>query len=170
MKVISILLATLAVSSALRMKREVCQGEMTSFVTCINTAVDALSRAIQKDDGRKDLVERKICNLLEDILKCDAMVTGTCHTQDLKSMMKISFNKMLDVGSTMPGWNTEKCPAAVSFLNGVEISTNIETKEWETSLIPSSSKMKLSVLEVISALELLCALESFTLMVVMFAL
>ena len=45
------------------MKFIVVSSDFCRIYTLLISAVDALSRAIQKDDGRKDLVERKICNL-----------------------------------------------------------------------------------------------------------
>jgi len=69
-------------------------------------------------DGRADLIERKSCNLLENLQECGDGVTGSCRSTEFKGMLDTSMNQMLGAVKDLPGWKTEKCPTAVKFLSG----------------------------------------------------
>jgi len=108
-----IVFAAAAVASAAAAN---CGQELGTLTTCFTMTTQKLD-SIQPD-GRKDLMERKGCNLLEDLLKCGEAVDSSCKNTQFNDMWSQMSGQMLESMKTLPGWDSNKCPAAQTIMNG----------------------------------------------------
>jgi geranylgeranyl pyrophosphate synthase len=69
-----------------------------------------------ENDGRADLVERKSCNLLEDMENCKKAVSSHCTNDEFDQVFSNQLEKMLEALKQLPHWDSNKCPAALHFL------------------------------------------------------
>merc|ERR1719193_2948210 len=105
--------------AATREKREDCSEKLESYTTCLATTVSTISNIVP--DGKPDVIERKGCNVLEalsvSIQTCDSNL-GSCLTGEVRTMMSQRMTSLIQKLETLPGWDSNKCPAAKSFLAG----------------------------------------------------
>merc|ERR1711872_35543 len=102
--------------AATREEREDCGQQFASYSTCLATAASSISDVAP--DGKPDVIERKGCNVLEALNACNSKLTGSCNTAEVKNMMNQQMTSMIQNLETLPGWDSNKCPAAKSFLAG----------------------------------------------------
>jgi len=117
-----ILLSLLALSecSTLRVERDVCAGKITEFDVCTEKTYKEFTEAFRKgDDGRPDWNARKSCNYITAaILDCTNPLIGDCMTlEEVNKMRDDQFKTVLhNVMKSIPGWDSEKCPAVREYL------------------------------------------------------
>jgi len=100
-------------SASSREKREDCSQEFATYSSCMTAARSSFSVT---PDGKPNAVERMGCNVIEALQTCNSKVSSTCHTAEVKAQMNQQIQNILDNLLTMPAWDTDKCPAAKSFL------------------------------------------------------
>jgi len=93
-----------------------CTKDMTTFSTCLASSAQGLGDL--SPDGKKDLLARKSCNLIEGLEKCSNAVDASCKDANFSQIWEQSTKAMLGNLEQIPGWDTNKCPAAQRILNG----------------------------------------------------
>lgn len=94
-----------------------CKKAYDKYSTCSNTAKDGIPNI--KPDGRKDLMERKSCNLLETLEECEKEIDEACRDDASKDKIHKAMLGMIEnLKKQLPKWDSQKCPAAVHYLSG----------------------------------------------------
>lgn len=93
-----------------------CAHDMATFSTCLASATQGLQNIAP--DGKKDLIARKACNIMEDLEKCSNAVDASCKDANFRQVWEQSSKLMLKNLKEIPGWDTNKCPAAQRIMNG----------------------------------------------------
>jgi len=93
-----------------------CGQELATLTICFTSTSQKLGNI--QPDGRDDLLPRKGCNLLEDLLKCGEGVDSSCKNTQYGQMWTEFSDQTLGIMKSLPGWDSNKCPAAQTILNG----------------------------------------------------
>jgi len=93
-----------------------CKKAFEKYTTCSKTATAGIANIT--DDGRKDLVERKSCNLLESLEECEKEIDEACRDASKDKIHDEMVKMIKNLKTQLPKWDSQKCPAAVHYLNG----------------------------------------------------
>lgn len=93
-----------------RQRREDCNAVFQTYSNCVKKS--SLQISSVKDDGSKDLLSRRACNVLTDLASCGDQLAGSCYTQRQIQILKHKQSgEMLRQFQDIPGWDGSKCPA-----------------------------------------------------------
>jgi len=104
-----------------------CVQLLVDYHKCINKKQVIFNEAIEAGyDGRRDILERKFCNLITSVEEdCDSTLKGHCYNEKESNMwMDMNLEVILDTAKSMlRGWDSEKCPVAKAYLKRKEEAT-----------------------------------------------
>lgn len=107
---------SLAADRVRRAEAPDCAAQLSTYGRCQTEAAKLLTGI--KADGKPDLMERKTCNMIEAMEKCEEEMTDNCR-EPMKKHTHEQMIKMINkVKKELVHWDSNKCPAAMYYLNG----------------------------------------------------
>jgi len=104
-----------------------CRDVTARFNTCTKGAHESYVAKLENDDGRPNFQARKACNyLMEGVQECSDILYGECNTdQRVEEMKEFQTKSILQIiESTIPDWDSSKCPAIKKEMGGPEATTD----------------------------------------------
>jgi len=95
-----------------------CRRETEQYTSCASAARVSMVAKLAKVDERPDLIERKTCNMLENLENCEKKMSGPCKEKHSGKIHDNMVTMIKQLQESLPKWDSKKCPAALHYLNG----------------------------------------------------